>query len=198
MNYYRDQVTQKSWSLLQDLSRHYKFTLIGGWAVWIYTHQLKSKDIDVVVEFNQLEKLRQDYALVKNDRLKKYEISQAEIQIDIYVPHYSKLGLPTEQLISHSQIVDGFYMPTPEDLLQLKYVAYLGRAGSTKGRKDLVDIVSLLKLPYLNWSLIPKSVIKLAATQTTIPELNLNSHQFSRLKKTWMSHFTSAVNTAPQ
>ena len=76
MNFYRDQVTQKSWQLLQDMAKKYKFVLIGGWAVWLYTHQLKSKDIDLVVEFDQLERLRQDFSLTKNDRLKKYEIIQ--------------------------------------------------------------------------------------------------------------------------
>ena len=94
MPYYRDQVTQKSWEFLQTLARQYRFTLVGGWAVWLYTHQLKSKDIDMIVEFDVLEKLRTDYQLFKNDRLKKYEITQEEVQVDIYVPHYSNLGIP--------------------------------------------------------------------------------------------------------
>ena len=74
MNYYRDQVTQKSWQVLTALSNKYEFVLIGGWAVWLYTKQLKSKDIDMVVALDQLGKLSRDYDLVKNDRLFKYEI----------------------------------------------------------------------------------------------------------------------------
>ena len=70
MNYYRDQVTTKSWELLQQLAKKYQFILIGGWAVWLYTHQLKSKDIDLLVKFDTLEKLRYDFPLTKNERLK--------------------------------------------------------------------------------------------------------------------------------
>lgn len=71
MNYYRDSVTQKSWRFLTELARKYRFVLIGGWAVWLYTKQLKSKDIDIVVDLNQLAKLKTRFDLVKNSRLKK-------------------------------------------------------------------------------------------------------------------------------
>ena len=54
MAYYRDSVTEASWQLLQKLKREYKFCLIGGWAVWLYTKQLKSKDIDLVVAPEEL------------------------------------------------------------------------------------------------------------------------------------------------
>ena len=185
MQYYRDQVTQKSWDLLQALARRYRFTLIGGWAVWLYTHQLKSKDIDIIVEFDELEKLRTDYNLFKNDRLKKYEIAQEEVQVDIYVPHYSRLGIPTEDVLSRTHHIEGFHLPTVEDLLVLKHVAHVGRIGTAKGRKDLVDIISLVQLPQLNWSKVPSQILDLVFSQTAVPELNLNTHQFSRLKKQW-------------
>lgn len=182
MNFYRDQVTSKSWVLLQNLARKYRFVLIGGWAVWLYTHQLKSKDIDLIVEFDQLAKLKKDFDLAKNDRLKKYEIVLDEIHIDVYVPHYSQLGAEVNQ----TTIVDGFTVPPPETLIALKLVAYRSRANSPKGRKDLIDIVSLLSLPHLNWTKIPPQTLDFLKSQTSIPELNLNSHQFSRLKKKWI------------
>jgi|SRR3989344_763840 len=185
MPYYRDQVTQKSWEFLQTLARQYRFTLVGGWAVWLYTHQLKSKDIDMIVDFDVLEKLRTDYQLFKNDRLKKYEITQEEVQVDIYVPHYSNLGIPAENVLTRAQHIEGFSVPAIEDLLVLKYTAYSGRVGTAKGRKDLVDIVSLLRLPQVNWSKVSPQVFTLACSQTEMPELHLNTHQFSRLKKQW-------------
>ena len=185
MPYYRDQVTQKSWEFLQTLARQYRFTLVGGWAVWLYTHQLKSKDIDMIVEFDVLEKLRTDYQLFKNDRLKKYEITQEEVQVDIYVPHYSNLGIPAEDVLTRAQHIEGFSVPAIEDLLVLKYTAYSGRVGTAKGRKDLVDIVSLLQLPQLDQLKVPQKVFDLAFFQTDLPELNMNVHQFSRLKKQW-------------
>lgn len=186
MNYYRDQITQKSWQLLQRLTKKYRFVLIGGWAVWLYTKQLKSKDIDIVVEFDQLEKLRRDFSLIKNERLKKYEIAQEEVQVDIYVPHYSQLGVPAEKILAAAVSLKGFRVPPPEILAALKLTAYQSRANSGKGHKDLIDIISLLILPQLDLHQVPPKAVKLAAAQTAIPELNLNSHQYSRLKKLWL------------
>ncbi|OGG12415.1 hypothetical protein A2875_01435 [Candidatus Gottesmanbacteria bacterium RIFCSPHIGHO2_01_FULL_46_14] len=77
--YYRNQVTQKSWNFLCGLVKRYSFVLIGGWAVWLYTHALKSKDIDIVVTRADLGKLGKDFPLIKNARLKKYEINQGEV-----------------------------------------------------------------------------------------------------------------------
>ena len=185
MNYYRDLVTTKSWQLLQHLAKNYNFVLIGGWAVWLYTRQLKSKDIDLVIEFDELAKLKAAYPLTKNDRLKKYEIIQSEIHIDIYVPHYSRLGLPAENILKSAVSLAGFRVPPPETLLILKQTASTNRVGSSKGRKDLIDIISLLLLPQLDWSRIPQSILVPLKSQTSIPELDLNSHQFSRLKQKW-------------
>lgn len=199
MDFYRDLVTQKSWLLLQALVRKYDFVLIGGWAVWLHTHRLKSKDIDVIVEFDQLDKLKDAYPLTKNDRLKKYEVIQAEIHIDIYVPHYSQLGLPIDQVISSAAALEGFRVPPPEILLLLKQAAYTARAGSAKGQKDLLDIISLLSLPHFNWnkylSLAPAAYIRrspqaeqltnLVSSPISVPELGFNPHQYSRLKKIW-------------
>lgn len=188
MNYYRDQVTQKSWQILTNLSSKYRFVLIGGWAVWLYTKQLKSKDIDIVIDLDQLGKLSEDFDLVKNQRLSKYEIRQEEIQIDVYTPFYSKLGVPAEDIVKSAITVDGFRVPSPEMLLNLKLVAYQGRKGSDKGHKDLVDMVSLLCLPNLKWADISPEVIRIASDQIEIPELSLNSHVYSRYKKDWKKH----------
>ena len=88
MEYYQNIITAKSFQILQALKRQYDFILIGGWAVFLYTHTLKSKDIDIIVDYPALEKLRADFDLRKNDRLKKYEISREEIDVDIYVPFF--------------------------------------------------------------------------------------------------------------
>lgn len=183
--YYRDQVTEKSWALLSELSKHYSFVLIGGWAVWLFTHTLKSKDIDIVVSLSELGKLGKNYPLLKNDRLKKYEINQGEVQVDIYSPFYSNPGIPAETILEHAISIEGFNLPRPEDLVSLKYTAYTSRAGSSKGRKDLIDIISLLRLKTLDWNLVPKGAVDVALKQTEIPELSLNSHVYSHLKTQW-------------
>lgn len=183
--YYRDLVTQKSWDLLQVLSKKYSFVLIGGWAVWLYTHTLKSKDIDLVVSHRVLGTLGRDFPLIRNDRLKKYEINQGDVQVDIYSPYYSNPGIPAQTILEHAVAHEGFFIPRPEDLLTLKQVAYQSRAGSSKGRKDLIDIVSLLSMKTLDWSRVPQGVLVVALREVEIPELSLNRHQFARLKEQW-------------
>lgn len=94
--FYQNTVSHKSWQLLTQLKKKFDFILIGGWAVYLYTQGLKSKDIDIIVDFSELSKLKQAYNIIKNERLQKYEIKTEGIDIDIYLPHYSALGLPTE------------------------------------------------------------------------------------------------------
>jgi len=201
MAYYRDIVTEKSWETLQIIRRDYQFVLIGGWAVWIYTKQLKSKDIDLIVDLETLSKLKNNFTVTKNNRLHKYEIIKEEVQVDIYVPFWSQIGIPCEEILTKTQRVEGFRLPPPEALLALKQIAFLARAGSSKGRKDILDIISLLKLPEFNWvryrefvSLtkqdkqdLPAFLKEILSANTQMPELNLNSHKFSRLKKKWLS-----------
>ena len=107
MPYYHDLITEKSWRILQNLRRAYDFILIGGWAVYLYTHGLKSRDIDFICDYKTLEKLRNDYDLVKNDRLRKYEIHIGEFDIDIYVPFFSDLGIPVEDLQNIASGISG-------------------------------------------------------------------------------------------
>lgn len=195
MEYYKNLITEKSFKILQDLKRRYKFILIGGWAVFLYTHSLKSKDIDLIVEYEELEKLRRAFALIKNDRLKKYEIIIDEINIDLYVPFYSDLGVPAEEIKKYIQNLEGFAAPRPEIMLALKQKAYSERAGSPKGEKDKIDIVSLLKNVDLDFEFYKKiledyglinhlkELKNLLQTTTEVLELDLNQFQFSKLKK---------------
>lgn len=79
MQYYHKLVTDKSYQFLQNLKRSYEFVLIGGWAVYLYTQALKSKDIDIIVDYKELAKLKENFDVFKNDRLKKYEIKTGGI-----------------------------------------------------------------------------------------------------------------------
>lgn len=98
MNFYHELITQKSWELLVKLRQNYDFILIGGWAVYLYTHALKSKDIDLVLPYEELEKLKEEFMVSKNERLKKYEAKAEGLEIDIYLPYFSNPGLPAEEL----------------------------------------------------------------------------------------------------
>lgn len=205
MQYYRDSVTEQSWQLLKKLRRKFKFILIGGWAVWLYTRQLKSKDIDVVIELGELDRLKSDYELIKNERLKKYEFRRREVEVDVYVPFYSMLGVPAEEILKGAKLVEGFWVPEEELLLILKSVTWLARRGSAKGRKDFVDIVSLLaKRSYevaklekwlkagKGWQAITELRQELELTRQ-VPELGLNVHQLAKARKQWLAVWPDLV-----
>lgn len=194
MDYYSNLITEKSFKILQDLRRQYKFILIGGWAVFLYTQALKSKDIDIVIDYEELEKLKEKFTLNKNERLNKYEIAIDEVEIDLYLPFYSNPGIPAEEIKKYMVSLEGFSVPRPEILLLLKQKAHLERLGSPKGEKDKIDIVSLLNIDLdLNFY---KNLLKqyhlenyltelknLLQSKTQISELSLNEHSYSKFKK---------------
>lgn len=205
MDYYRDSVTQKSWQFLTELAKNYKFVLIGGWAVWLYTKLLKSKDIDIVVDLSQLAKLKDRFDLVKNSRLKKYEFRADEVQVDVYTPYYSiPGGIPAETILKHSAKLEGFTVPKPEVLLITKIVTWAKRRGSAKGKKDFLDVLGLLSLPNVNPKQLKinidldeiKNAVNLLVNQLkktyAAPEVNLNRHQFAKLKFRWLKLLSTA------
>ncbi len=143
MEFWNSQLTEKSWAILQEIRKKYKFILIGGWAAYLWTRQQKSKDIDIIVDVQELQKLKKEN-LSKNDNLKKYEIKTGEIDIDIYVPHFSKLTMPAEDMKKYTSEIEGFTVASKEALLILKQGAEKERENSVKGEKDKIDIISLL------------------------------------------------------
>ena len=149
MEYWNSDLTEKSWLLLQELRKKYNFILIGGWASYLLTKQQKSKDIDIVIDIKELEKLKQEN-LIKNDRLKKYEIKFQDIDVDIYLPFYSKLTFPLQELKEYAIEIEGFKLASPEALLILKQGAEINRRNSIKGEKDKIDILSILFFSSIN------------------------------------------------
>ena len=192
-DYYHQHITDKSWLMLQGLVKECSFVLIGGWAVYLYTHSLKSKDIDIVVSLEELGKMKTKFEIVKNDRLKKYEAHREEVDIDIYVEHYSDPGIPAEDLNKRVVEREGFKIPAIETLLLLKQNAWRERRGSAKGTKDEIDMLSLLIAgidsgTYMellveyhreNWK---DDLVTLIRNRSSIPELGLNEHQYARMK----------------
>lgn len=151
MEYYTDLITQESFEILKSLRRRYKFTLIGGWAVFLYTRSLKSKDIDIVVDYEEIGRLRQDFDLFKNERLKKYEIRSGGVEIDVYVPFFSDPGIPAEELKNYARSLEGFLVVEPEVLMILKLSAWQERKGTPKGEKDRLDILTLASFEGFSW-----------------------------------------------
>src|SRR3989338_2078661 len=193
--FYHDLITEKSWQLLLELKKSYRFILIGGWAVFLYTNSLKSKDIDIIVDYDELTKLKNQFTLLKNDRLKKYEIKVGNFDVDIYLPHYSDLGIDIKRIQETSVIRQGFGVPNLEILFMLKLYAWHNRRASIKGQKDELDIFSLVFMPEFNWhhlsNLIKEGGFKeycegfLALIKQTseIMELGVNVQAMSKFKK---------------
>lgn len=144
MEFWNDIATEKSWSVLTKLKGEMDFILIGGWACYLLTKAIKSKDIDIITGFEGLEKLRIRHRIKKTHFLKKYETSIEGISVDIYVPYYSRFAIPTEDIQRNTMSAEGFVIPTPETLLILKQQAELSRRDSVKGQKDRADILNLI------------------------------------------------------
>lgn len=146
MEFWHDITTRKSWEVLKRLSKErLNFIVIGGWAVYLWTKALKSKDVDIILkDFESLSYLKKKYGLKKNELLKKYESLINEVSVDIYVPYFSELVIPCEDLIEMAVSKEGFETLPTEILLILKQEAEMERRTSLKGRKDRIDIISLL------------------------------------------------------
>ncbi len=196
MEFWNSILTEKSWNILLELSKEpFDFILIGGWAAYLWTNLHKSKDVDIVLEdLKALDYLKKKYDLKKNENLKKYEIQFEEIDVDIYVPFYSKLAIPAEEIKKYSVRIKGLKVVKPEALLILKQGAELERKESVKGSKDQIDIMTLLIYSEVNFkeykALLKKYELEhflprlktIVKTFKDIQYLNLNPRQF-KLKK---------------
>jgi hypothetical protein len=151
MEFWNDIAVDKSYKILQELGKEFDFVLIGGWGIYFLTGALKSKDIDIIIDFKELTKLKIRLGIKKNDFLKKYESKVDGVSIDIYVPYYSEFAIPPEEVLRNTIKIENFRIPRPEILLILKQQAELQRRNSVKGQKDRVDILCLAKSDKINW-----------------------------------------------
>jgi len=160
MNFWNEPIEERSYSLLLQLRRDYDFVLIGGWAIFLYTKMAKSKDIDILVGYDELSRMATRLPIKKNDRLKKYETTIRGVSVDIYLPHYSNLIIAPEEIMKKTRAIEGFKVPEPEVLLALKQQAETERKGSVKGLKDRIDILSMLLVCSLDMQKYAKFVGK--------------------------------------
>jgi hypothetical protein len=202
MEFWNDEIIEKSWEKLIELKSEIGFVLIGGWAVYLYTKLYKSKDIDIIVDYDALKHLRANYVMGKNERLRKYEVKLEEgFDIDVYVPKYSRLAIPAEDIMKMTTAKEGFTVPRPEVLLLLKLGALIDRKESIKGSKDAIDVAGMLffancdlgffkeltiKYDLMNYSRALLSTIE-NFDPSLIKYLNLNQNGFSKLRKEYAS-----------
>ncbi len=198
MEFWNDNVTNASWIKLMEFRDEAKFVLIGGWAVYLYTKLHKSKDIDCIVDYTELRRLSSKYRMDKNDRLKKYEIKLEQFDIDIYLPKYSVIAIPPEDILSKFQDErEGFEVASAEALMTLKLGAFADRRKSIKGEKDSIDVLGLLFYADLEIRKLagifhaykhpeyPRLILDTlnGFDKQLLGYLNLNEKTFSRLKK---------------
>lgn len=196
--FWNSEITEASWNGMKGLAKEIEFVLIGGWAIYLYSNLQKSRDINIIVGYDELSVLSAKYTLVKNDRLKKYEIKFPKYDIDIYLPDYSPLPIPPKDIMKEFTIrYKGFTLPTQEVLLTLKIGAAMDRRGSFKGDKDAIDILGLLFYSdisserlrnlltrynlkgYLDFLISVLSNFSLR----NLPYLNIDEHEFSKLRR---------------
>ncbi len=151
MELWNDIIIEKSQRILFELKKEFDFVVIGGWAVWFYAKNIKSKDIDLYINFDdffslQQSLLKQGISINLNHRLNKYEAVLGEIGIDIYTPHHCNIIIPCKDVFKNKWFKkqNGFKIILPELLLIMKLEAEKQRAGTIKGFKDRIDILSLL------------------------------------------------------
>lgn len=163
MELWNEIVTEKSRNALYELKEEVNFVLIGGWAVWIYTRTVKSKDVDIYIDFNDFFKMQNSFlnkgiAINFNSNLDKYEVRMDEIDIDIYTPNHCKLIVPCEDVFKKKLFKKAlkFDVVLPEILLILKLNAQIGRKDSLKGFKDRIDILALINSVNLDKKLLLK------------------------------------------
>lgn len=149
---WRDETVEKSWQVLNELRNLADFVLIGGWAIYLWTKKLKSRDIDLCINQENFYKLQQElqqrnHALKRNIRLMKFEAIIDTVEVDIYTPFISKLIVPCLDILDNKlySSIELFKVAQPEALLLLKAQAAQQRWHSEKGVKDRVDIISLIK-----------------------------------------------------
>ena len=193
--FWHDNITEKSFQTLQAIKGEFDFILIGGWAVYFYTKKMKSKDIDIILNYEELGRLKEKYEIKKNERLKKYEINMGEFDLDIYLPHYSKIGFPLEKVKEHIRNIEGFKIPRVEILLSLKLCAYHDRKNSLKGDKDKIDIIGLLDSVAIDWHFLKSidmsyknvplinELKEILTSLNKVDELSISEHRFSKLRR---------------
>jgi len=164
---WREDIVDRSWSVLLHLRELSRFVLIGGWAVYFWTRKLKSRDIDLCIDQDNFYRLqgelqKENVFINRNPRLRKFEAKFGDVEVDIYTPFQSNLVIPIGALFQNRWFanIEGHDVAAPEVLLLLKSQAAKERWGSEKGLKDRVDLLSLLL--YSDWK--PEFLKDLAKT----------------------------------
>ena len=199
--------------IMSELAKEYPKGLIAFGGIAVYVHALHSEDvpsqtthdIDFYLSLVNLSTMRDVEEIVKNDRLKKSQITRNGFEIDIYIEHQHNLALDFETVSRYSEMLSGITVAAKEHLLILKTDAAINRSGSGKGVKDLKDLASIVlmtkypKSDLLKNNLDAKrlSVLENLATRNNIFEeiTGGNVHQASKIRGEYTKNLESITKS---
>ena len=129
--------------------------LIGGWASWARTGGAMSHDIDLIIDYPELDQLRAHVSDLSPSRHLaggvKWRGSWDAIHLDLYLPHQSRLGthlrLQVEQLTRDTDLINGRRLLSLGAHIATKWAALLDRPDSQRGDKDRAELIKLLAQP---------------------------------------------------
>ena len=160
IQFWNDDNTKESFEVMRRLVGKIDFVLIGGWAVFYYTGQQKSLDIDIAIDYGAL------------DYFKEYGISQYEgmhiqysiierIYIDLFIDGFSDrdLPFPVKDIMDGYVMIEGIKVVEKELLILLKTWGYF-RVDEKKHDKDIIDTLSLLFFANLDFAKIRGYITK--------------------------------------
>jgi hypothetical protein len=158
--FWNKEKTKDSFNVLHKLAKELDFVLIGGWAVYYYTKQQESLDVDIAIQYDKLEYFRK-FGINQYENTKiKYSIMD-NIYIDIFLSEFSEkeLLVPISFILKNYELIDGIKVVERNVLLILKLSGYF-RSDETKVRKDVVDVISLLFYGNIDLSKIKELITK--------------------------------------
>lgn len=127
---------------------------IGGIAVYLHIiNQEKiaslaefTHDADFYISMADMSDLRDIEEVTPNRRLNKHQLIKSGFEFDIYTERYSSLIVPYDQVKAYSEKYDSIAVACLEHLLVLKLEALRDRINSSKGSKDIKDILRISQI----------------------------------------------------
>lgn len=141
---------------------------IGGIAIYLYTINQEdiagfaefTHDADFYISMADMSDLRDLEEVTPNRRLSKHQIIKHGFEFDIYTERYSSLIVPYDAIKAHSEKFDTMSVASLEHLLVLKLEALIDRIKSSKGSKDIKDLLRISQIVSARKSKLKLSLIE--------------------------------------
>ena len=136
-----------------DISSMFPEGVVYIEGIAIYLHSINQEktaplaefthDADFYISIADMSDLRDIEEVTPNRRLNKHQLIKNGFEFDIYTERYSALIVPYDQVKAFSEKYDLISVASLEHLLVLKLEALKDRINSSKGAKDIKDILRI-------------------------------------------------------